>query len=71
MAGSYGPFRVMWTRWDGTGEEIVFQTFATERDARAFINVNADGSIRYSLWHDTDAGSELIVRSAFPVLMVA
>lgn len=52
---------------DEPGEEMVFYEFATEREARAFINMMADGSCTYSLWHD----GEFILRSSFPVLMVA
>jgi hypothetical protein len=41
--------------------------FETEREARQFINARANGSTTYSLLH----ADEMIVRSAFPVLMVA
>jgi len=43
-------------------------SFRTEREARAFINSVADGTVTYFLF-DTD-GQE-IVSSRFPVLMVA
>jgi hypothetical protein len=42
--------------------------FPTEREARRFINDNADGGRVFSLSED---GGEVIVCSRFPVLMVA
>jgi len=42
--------------------------FATEREARAWINARADGTQVYAL---ETADGDLIVESAFPVLMVA
>jgi hypothetical protein len=42
--------------------------FHTEREARAFINQHADGFRVYTLF---DPEGEVIVRSRFPVLMVA
>jgi hypothetical protein len=42
--------------------------FRTEREARAFINERADGSRVFTL---LDPDGEVVVRSAFPVLMVA
>jgi hypothetical protein len=42
--------------------------FDTEREARAFLNVQADGERIYTL---VDPAGEVIVRSRFPVLMVA
>lgn len=41
--------------------------FATEREAREYINAHADGGRLYRLFHD----GELIVESRYPVLMVA
>lgn len=48
------------------GHQLV--AFRTERDARSFINALADGSTEYTLF---DNYGQEIVRSAFPVLMVA
>jgi hypothetical protein len=42
--------------------------FDTEREAREFLNVKADGGRTYTL---VDPAGEVIVRSRFPVLMVA
>lgn len=63
-------FAVTW--WDEIGGDVgdVLQreSFATEREAREFINAAADGTLAFTL---LDPDGEVIVRSAFPVLMVA
>lgn len=41
--------------------------FCTEREARAWINSNANGTNLYKLFHH----GALVVESRFPVLMVA
>jgi hypothetical protein len=52
---------------DEPGEEMVTASFEKESEARSYINMLADGSVVFTLWE----GDEVIVRSAFPVLMVA
>lgn len=44
------------------------RAFETEREARVFFNSRADGTCEYLLF---DPLGYLIVRSCFPVLMVA
>lgn len=63
-------FIVEWYAWIGGDdpEVRVRQSFESEREARMFFNVMADGSQTIKL---LEADGTPIVESAFPVLMVA
>lgn len=50
------------------GGRLFQRAFETEREARGFINDRADGSCEFLLF---DPRGYVVVRSAFPVLMVA
>jgi hypothetical protein len=58
------PYRV---EYETAGGDEWSLPFATEREAREWINARADGSIIY--WLRDSCG--VIVASAWPVLMVA
>jgi hypothetical protein len=46
---------------------MVSAAFEKESAARSYINMLADGSVVFTLWE----GDEVIVRSSWPVMMVA
>jgi|LakMenEpi03Aug12_release.lakeMendotaPanAssembly.Ray.scaffolds.fasta_scaffold3763850_1 hypothetical protein len=61
-------FRVYFYIDTAEGRLMLFIDFDTEREARAYINQQADGERVFWLWGPK---GELIVESRFPVLMVA
>ncbi len=63
-------YRVTWVEVIGgeVGDLLQTESFATEREAREFLNTYADGGLEFTL---LDPAGEVIVRSAWPVLMVA